>query len=505
MSTGEVLPEAEERSLGRYTLRYCVGRGGMAAVHLAQLTSAQGFRKWVAIKTVDPEYARNPTFVRLFLHEARLAARINHPNVCTVFDFGEAEGTYFLAMEYLHGEALSSVAKRAWAGTGIPVHVAARIVADAARGLHAAHELRDEDGSPAGVVHRDVSPQNVFVLYDGVAKVVDFGIAKSREARESGAVLRGKLAYMAPEQIEGREVDRRADVWALGVVLWELSLGRRLFRRESDEQVAAAVLDEPIPAPRLVRAEYPHALEAVVMRALARDPDRRYATAAELARDLELFLAELGIPAGAADVAEFMRELFADRLAERDAMLRQGLADPFGALPREERTRTADVATVVDAPSARLGAAPRRVAWRAWLGWGATLGLIAGLCAIAGWTWRAASRVPPVPAPPPRTTIEPLFPAADAGSAPRANTVPDAGARPSPRRMEQGERRGFLALDAPPGVRVFEGGTLLGTTPLTRLPLAPGRHLLRVVPERGAARSLTVFITSGRVTTRSLR
>ena len=324
------------KRLGRYILRYRIAQGGMASVYLARLQSQAGFEKWVAVKTIHPHIATSPKFVSMFMDEAKLAARLDHPNLCTVFDFGDASGTYFIAMEYLHGESLGVVARRSWSmGLPLPLEYAARVVADAARGLHAAHELKLDSGQTAGVVHRDVSPENIFVTYAGISKIVDFGVARSNSQasdRTATGELKGKVAYMSPEQIRESRVDRRTDVWALGVVLWEVTVGRRLFRRQSDAATVLAVMRDTIPLPSRVRADYPELLEAIVMRALERDPARRFQTALEFARALESFLSASGLPAGAGDVGEFMQTLFADQIAMRDEVLRLGAR----AAPLEE-------------------------------------------------------------------------------------------------------------------------------------------------------------------------
>ncbi len=328
-------PEGAEvpisRRLGRYQLRYLVAQGGMASVCLAQLSSGEGFSKWVAVKTIQPHIATDPRFVQMFLNEARLAARIDHPNVCTVFDFGESEGVYYLAMEYLHGESLSRVTRRAWkAGRGLGLGHIARIISDAARGLHAAHEIRMDDGQPAGVVHRDISPQNLFVLYGGVTKVVDFGIARSAahigEATATGEI-KGKLAYMSPEQVRAKTLDRRADIWALGVVLWEAVVGERLFKREHDAATMYAVLEDEIPPASSRRRGVPPALDAIIRRALERNIAQRYPTALAMARDLESFIASTGAIVGPDDVADVMSQLFAAEIATRDELLTRRIAD----------------------------------------------------------------------------------------------------------------------------------------------------------------------------------
>lgn len=328
------------RRLGRYTLRFRIAQGGMASVYLARLssvTSSGEFARWVAVKTIHAHIASHPRFVTMFLDEARLAAQLDHPNLCSVFDFGEDEGTYYLAMEYLHGETLGVLARHVWScGLPMPFELSARIVADAARGLHAAHELKLKDGAPAGVVHRDVSPENLFVTYSGATKVVDFGVARSNQQDDQTKTgeLKGKLAYMAPEQIREQGLDRRVDLWALGVVLWEVTVGKRLFRREGDADTLFAVLRDEIVPPSRLRPGYPAALEAIVMKALSRTPGERFATALEMARALDAFITSTGLPAGTSEVADFLQTFFADQKAYRDALLTRASDAPDG--PVEE-------------------------------------------------------------------------------------------------------------------------------------------------------------------------
>ncbi|MBL8685616.1 MAG: serine/threonine protein kinase [Myxococcales bacterium] len=496
----------EDWRLGRYVVRFKVAQGGMGAVYLAQLETQAGFRKWVALKTIDERLAKDRNFVRMFLAEARLTAKIDHPNVCTVFDFGEEKGTYFLAMEYLAGESLSTLTKRASAGHGVPVAVAAKIIADAARGLHAAHELKLDDGSPANVVHRDVSPQNIFVLYDGVAKVVDFGVAFVGEGPDRAGFLAGKRPYMSPEQLKLNPIDRRSDIWSLGVVLWEATTGQRLFRRESDEATEEAILNEAIPGPRVYHAGYPRELEAIVMKALARKPEDRFQTAAELARAIEQYLALSGEAVGVDEVRAVMHEYFGARMAAREMQIRARSQDAFGGLPDEDATHAPGPGTMrVDVAAPRLGRNEKAppTALRNAIGWIFTAMLVVGLVAGAGyfvWTMPAAT-------PPPR--IDPrVIPLAEAGFA-GPTTVPSADAGPvvvpvsnvsvRPRPLNAG----FITVTGGgAGGLVFEGGTLLGAMPLNRYPLAPGRHLIRVEPSPGAAiRTLVVNVQTGRETT----
>lgn len=227
--------------LGRYRVVDEIGVGGMASVHLARMDGPGGFQKWIAIKRIHAHLIEDESFIQMFLDEARVAARISHPNVATVFELGKHEDTYWIAMEYLHGEPLREVMRRTEElGAPMPPEIACRIIADAGEGLHAAHELLGQNGEKLNLVHRDVTPHNLFVTYDGSTKVVDFGIAKfsSRMASTRAGTLKGKLAYMSPEQVGNDQLDRRTDIFALGVVLWELTTGQRLFRMESASRSA---------------------------------------------------------------------------------------------------------------------------------------------------------------------------------------------------------------------------------------------------------------------------
>jgi len=310
--------------IGRYRVVDEIGVGGMASVYLARVDGAGGFQKWVAIKRIHPHLTENDHVVRMFLDEARIAASISHPNVAQVFDLGQHDGTYWIAMEYLHGEPVREIFRlREQIGSPTDPRIVARIISDAAEGLHAAHELHAKDGRPLNLVHRDVSPHNLFVTYDGVVKVVDFGIAKvaGRPLQTRVGVIRGKLAYMSPEQAMCKALDRRTDVFALGVVAWELLTGRRLFRAANDLATVRNVIEGPIPTPRSVHAAVPALLDDIVMHALDRDPERRIPTARELSRALQQFLVGTGQIVGPQEVSAFVRSIFRERIAMRDAHL----------------------------------------------------------------------------------------------------------------------------------------------------------------------------------------
>jgi serine/threonine-protein kinase len=308
--------------LGRYELLAPIGTGGMATVILARQRGPRGFEKAVVLKVVHPHMAHEPAAIEMLLDEARVAAQISHHNVVQTYELGEARGTYFIAMEYLAGESLSHVLKAATTGAPAPSPVlGARIVADVAEGLHAAHELRGFDGSPLGVIHRDVSPSNVVVLYNGGVKVVDFGIAKANgrlTTTQSGKV-KGKYGYMAPEQIRDDGIDRRADIFSLGVVLWEALALRRLFREDNIAATLQQILTAERVPPSAYRPEVPPALDAIALRALELDPARRFQNAAEMkaAIDDVIWRARCG----ATEIQSYMTGLFADRIAERQQIL----------------------------------------------------------------------------------------------------------------------------------------------------------------------------------------
>lgn len=314
--------------IGRYELCFELACGGMASVHLARVEGNPGFEKLVALKRIHPHLALEPEYVDMFLDEARIASRITHSNVCSVFDFGEASGEFFIAMEYLVGEPLSRVHRRVLSharqrsSSLLPARMA-RIIAQACEGLHAAHELTDASGESLHVVHRDVSADNLFVTYDGETQVVDFGIAQAQQRVHSTdpGQVKGTFPYMAPEQMTAAAVDRRVDVWALGAVLWEMLTLRKLFLRESDVDTMYAVLSAPIHPPSEFRDDVSEELDEIVLKALKRNPDERWQDAREMGKALRRYLAKQEELIGPAEVAEWMAELFPNgELRKRELM-----------------------------------------------------------------------------------------------------------------------------------------------------------------------------------------
>jgi serine/threonine protein kinase len=335
---GEVLPV----QLGKYALLGAIGRGGMADVYLAMARGPSGVRKLVVVKCMRAGSELDSTLAQMFLDEGRLAALLNHANVVHTYEVGQGDEGAYIVMEYLHGQALSAVAR---AAKPLAPRISARIAADALLGLHYVHELRDLDGTPLSIVHRDLSPPNIFVTHDGVVKLVDFGIAKTalatRASTEAG-IVKGKLAYMAPEQTTSGVVDRRADIYAMGVVLWELLAARRLVEGLSPSSVLRHTLHGTAPLVSSVRAEVDPALDRIVERALMRDPEARYATALEMREALEAYLAQ-GPPIGGKELSCLMAEHFLAQREQRELQIQSWVAafapgqpDTLSlALPRE--------------------------------------------------------------------------------------------------------------------------------------------------------------------------
>jgi eukaryotic-like serine/threonine-protein kinase len=307
---------AVPRTVGRYVVYGEIASGGMATVHFGRLTGVAGFARSVAIKRLHPQYARDPDFVKMFLDEARLAARITHPNVVATLDVVSEGEDLFLVMDYVRGVSLSEVSRILRArGERIPPLAVTGILAGALHGLHAAHDARGDTGERLDIVHRDVSPQNILVGTDGVARVLDFGVAKAagRLQTTRDGQLKGKLSYMAPEQIQGEPVTRRTDLYAASVVLWEALTGERLFKGENEGNVLAKVLAGEVRAPSAVVPSLPDALDRVVLRGLERDPGKRYATAREMAQELD---AALGL-ASPAEIGDWVEHVAARELEAR--------------------------------------------------------------------------------------------------------------------------------------------------------------------------------------------
>jgi len=344
---------AGRQHIDRYELVAEIASGGMATVFLARLSGVGGFQRFVAIKRLHPHLAQEEEFVQMFLDEARLAAGIHHPNVVPILEVGASDRGYYLVMEYIEGDTLARLlARAASASASFPADIGLRVIIDMLMGLHAAHELRDEKGDPTELVHRDVSPQNVLVGADGVSRITDFGVARAATrltATRSGQ-LKGKIAYMAPEQAAGQRVDRRADVFAAGIVLWEVLASRRLFKADNEAATLQRVLSGTIPSPCDEVPSVPVEVADVCLKALERDPDRRFATCAQFADALERAAAgSLRVRvAPPKDVAAYVTEVIGQEIREQREAVRAWLAF----------SEPSQVARVSSSPMASSGVVP---------------------------------------------------------------------------------------------------------------------------------------------------
>ncbi|MFH1811647.1 MAG: serine/threonine-protein kinase [Pseudomonadota bacterium] len=401
-------PMAHGEKLGRYTLLNELATGGMATLYLARVTGPSGFEKYFAVKRIHPHLAKEKHFVEMFLDEARIAARISHPNVVQIHELGVVEKNLFITMEYIEGESLARLMSTVWKKpqsgghrTRFPLREAVHIIGETAAGLHAAHELCAPDGQHIDLVHRDVSPHNILVSYGGHVKLIDFGVAKARWriAHTDGGAVKGKIAYMSPEQLQGEPLDRRSDLFSLGIVLYELTTGRRLFKQSADVGSLAQIINVTIRRPTEVLADYPRELEDVVLRALAKKREDRFQTADEMRRALEHVAMSLGPPRGATDLGVIMRTVFADRMQQK-SRLRDGyhMAD----LEAEQSDRISSSGTLDLGPATpsvdslkptvvqQLGGKRRPGVLIAGLG-----GIIAVLVLILVWALGMRSAAPP--------------------------------------------------------------------------------------------------------------
>jgi serine/threonine-protein kinase len=466
-------PGAARQRVDRYELIGEIASGGMATVYLARLSGVGGFRRFVAIKRLHPHLAGEKEFVEMFLDEARLAAGIHHPNVVSILEVAASPLGYYLVMEYVEGDTLARLLARASGqGQRLPTAIALRMLIDGLTGLHGAHELRDDRGSFLGLVHRDVSPQNILVGIDGVSRITDFGVARaaSRISATRVGQLKGKLAYMAPEQATGADIDRRADVFSAGVMVWETLAAKRLFKAETEAATLARVLNEPIPELLRVAPGANKAISQAVMRALDRNPSKRFSTSAQFAEALETAAGPNGV-APPKDVAIFVKAMLGEEIdKQRDAVRawlassqpsQAGMPPPSApssvsaaamAFPGEELSRSRTNASAVEFEMPRKSRAPLVAA----------LLLLVPLAGGAGFYFArnrgpatVAVPVPPVPAQPvaaapveptPKPSAEAAPTTAETASAapapevaPAAPAAPRQGrARPAPKKKEEG-------------------------------------------------------------------
>src|SRR5579883_2728248 len=344
---------------GKYTLIRKLATGGMAELFLAIQKSVAGFEKLIVIKRILPAMNQDRAFIDMLLHEARVAATLSHPNIVQIFDVGHHDGTYYIAMEHVHGEDLRSIVRqmKKKGVTEFPLEHAISIILGMCAGLAYAHEKRDLDGSPLNIVHRDISPQNVVVTFTGDVKIVDFGIAKSdaktNHETKSGK-LKGKIPYMSPEQARGEVIDWRSDIFATAVMLFELTTGKRLFKGASEFETLKLICEREYPLPSQVRRGYPQELEHIVMRGLAKDRGARFQSSREMQAMLEEYVRRDRIPTSTIALSQFMQSLFEDKLASQKEQLLQGkqLADIIALQQGPESTDSINPAESGQRPSA---------------------------------------------------------------------------------------------------------------------------------------------------------
>jgi serine/threonine-protein kinase len=521
------------RTFGKYRLVEPLASGGMADVWRAEVTGAAGVVKEVALKLVRGEHGARSDFIRMFVDEARLASRLGHANVVQVFEFDEVQGRHYIAMELVRGRDLGRVVERArerGLRLGLPRTV--QIGVEVARGLSYAHRLA-EGGQPLGLVHRDVSPHNILVSFEGEVKLTDFGIARAmhRAGLTEPGTIKGKAAYMAPEQARGEAVDARADVFSLGVVLWELCAGRRLFARESDVATLEAVRSGAPPSPPSAwNEDVPPALDRAILGALEHDPARRTASAQELGAALAAVLLEITRAPADADLRELMHRLFAGEIAAQQVPPEPTRVRPPVAAAEPVAGFAPEPAPAPEDAPTRTVAAPRR-ARRLALVAGAAVLAGAGVAAVplvrsAGVTARVAPptatstataiTATPTATPPPTATPTPTptGPAAArarlAGGAPVPDALPEASGEPEPDANAgvapleaapglsalavpaPASGQGILSVNATPWGLVRVNGHEVGDTPQSmRLPA--GRH--RVHIERKGHRAVDELVT----------
>ena len=537
MRTGE--------TFGSFKLLRRLAAGGMGEIWLAEQKGSAGFSKRVVLKTILECFADDPSLVEMFLDEGRIAANLSHPNIAQTFDLGQcgkgADAPYYIAMEYVHGRDLrdlliTNIDRKQF----IPLNLVLRIIADVCQGLHHAHTVKTPEGHPDGIIHRDVSPQNILITFDGVVKIVDFGVAKATEraSKTKSGVLKGKYAYMSPEQVRSKGLDGRSDVFSVGVVMYELVTGRRLFKRDSEMKTLDAVISAIVPKPRRFDTSVPPEVEKLMLKALSLRPKDRFQSAQEMQLTIEDLMIELQLPASSAHLSSFMQQIYGgeeedeEKLAGRGSRSRSELMHKMESLPgvgdkadfKLERTGSftpmsgaAALEPSVREPTRNIhyggkkpAAPPKRRPWLI-----PALGLLAGLLGVGGYfavsalldrsqpekSESAASVEPAVKPPPP----EPV-PAPEPETKPEPEPEPEkvAPVKKPPRKKKKKKRKviakkstGFISVTTEPPADIFLGKKKLGRGSIQQASVPAGKHKLRVVLRKGTQRTMPVSIKRG--------
>ncbi len=513
---GSLLPR-KERGFGAFELLARLATGGMAEIFLARRRADPG--GLLVIKRVLPHLAEDPVFVRMFQDEARLSSLIEHPNVCRVYEHGDVGHVCFLAMEYLPGVTMAMLCQQfQMRERHIDARVVAGIIQQCCAGLHHAHELRSPAGEPLDVVHRDVSPANIFITEDGSVKLLDFGVAKASSAtsRTNTGQLKGKNSYMSPEQILGKELDRRSDLFSLGICLYEGLTSSRLFARDTDYLTFVAITQREVPDIRRLRPGLPEPLVAVMEQALSRDPGDRPPTALALADAVADAMRAHGGIAASDEIAALIASELAPELAARRAILDAIAAD------REELADDGDFHVDTRLVRGELQEPPGPRGRRWWivaaaaastLAVGLAGALIAGSSSggaaepAAAKATQSAPAAPPVTAAAPVPAAAPSPPALDAAAAPAAALEPAASRAAAALEPAASldaapavadTRPGFFSVDSQPWATIYANGKSLGVTPLFRVKLPPGNYKFRAVAADGRSQKFRVAIKPGR-------
>jgi serine/threonine-protein kinase len=518
-------------SFGKYELVSRLAAGGMAEIFLARTKSIQGFEKYLVIKRILQHRTADPEFVRMFLDEARVAATLDHPNIVQIYDVGHVDNEYFIAMEYLRGHNLIEIV-RAGAKLGYakpPLEHVVSILTQCCAGLHYAHEKRDFEGRSLDIVHRDVTPQNIVVSFDGSVKVVDFGIAKAatREVETLAGTLKGKIGYMSPEQCKGGSVDRRSDIFAVGIILFELTTGKRLYHERSDFDTLKKIIEGPVPSPRDLLPFYPAFLNAIVVRCLQKNPDDRYQTARDLHADLDAFGRDNQLVTGTVPLSQYMERIYADELAthksaDAAAMATAAqvtMAGSSASYLGESSRRSAPVATP-------LAHARRQHMVRLVMQAAIAVFLVALGGGVVWWQTRprmAAQAMQPAAAAQPTAPVaQPMVPAvpgpksavpvvaAPGAPAMAAAVTPPVAAPPppnmAPARPKPQAKPGdaHITVASEPRCELLVDGSPYGATPLIDLAVPAGRHTIVLLNSAAGVReSLKVSLREGELWTRS--